>query len=269
LVNVNVLTEGFDATGIDSVVLLRATVSPGLYYQMVGRGLRIDDSKANCLVLDFGGNIQRHGTIDNLKVKAKKVGDVGESPVKACPECDSMIHAGLLVCPDCSYEFPPPPPNHDASASDDSPLGVAMVEEHEVTEVTYQVHQKRGHPDAPKTMRVTYWDGVNLICDEWICVEHTGFAYEKAFSWWFARAATETPMPPKAVDAVLLAQQGALAKATAIKVRTKPGEKYKQITGYTLTAKPSPVHFREPGCDDEVVDRDDSFYAEYTGGLPF
>ena len=70
LVNVNVLTEGFDATAIDSVVLLRATISPGMYYQMVGRGLRTDQAKQNCLVLDYGGNIQRHGTIDNLKIKA-------------------------------------------------------------------------------------------------------------------------------------------------------------------------------------------------------
>src|SRR5690606_32826475 len=41
LLNVNVLTEGFDATNVDMVVLLRATLSPGLYYQMVGRGLRL------------------------------------------------------------------------------------------------------------------------------------------------------------------------------------------------------------------------------------
>lgn len=74
LVNVNCLTEGFDATAIDCVVLLRATVSPGLYYQMVGRGLRIDPSKKDCLVLDFGGNVQRHGTLDNLKISKKGKG---------------------------------------------------------------------------------------------------------------------------------------------------------------------------------------------------
>jgi DNA repair protein RadD len=57
LVNVNVLTTGFDAPAIDCVALLRSTLSPGLYYQMVGRGFRLHPGKENCLVLDFGGNV--------------------------------------------------------------------------------------------------------------------------------------------------------------------------------------------------------------------
>jgi DNA repair protein RadD len=57
LCNVNVLTTGFDAPHIDCVALLRPTMSPGLYYQMVGRGFRLHPGKQNCLVLDFGGNV--------------------------------------------------------------------------------------------------------------------------------------------------------------------------------------------------------------------
>ena len=53
LVNVNVLTTGFDAPNIDCVVLLRPTNSPGLYYQCLGRGFRLHPSKENCLVLGF------------------------------------------------------------------------------------------------------------------------------------------------------------------------------------------------------------------------
>jgi DNA repair protein RadD len=41
LANVNVLTMGFDAPNIDCVAMLRPTLSPGLYYQMVGRGFRL------------------------------------------------------------------------------------------------------------------------------------------------------------------------------------------------------------------------------------
>ena len=69
LVNVNVLTTGFDAPNIDCVALLRPTNSPGLYYQMVGRGFRLHPSKTDCLVLDFGGNILRHGPVDALQIK--------------------------------------------------------------------------------------------------------------------------------------------------------------------------------------------------------
>ena len=58
LVNVNVLTMGFDAPNIDCVALPRPTNSPGLYYQMVGRGFRLH-RQTDCLVLDFGGNITR------------------------------------------------------------------------------------------------------------------------------------------------------------------------------------------------------------------
>lgn len=266
LVNVNVLTEGFDATTIDSVVLLRATVSPGLYYQMVGRGLRIDPSKENCLVLDFGGNIKRHGTIDNLKIKKKTVGEAGEAPVKECPQCHEMIYAGLLTCTACGYEFPPPPPNHDSTASDDSPIAEVKIEEYDVTDVTYQVHTKRNAPDAPKTMRVSYWQGVNSICDEWVCVEHTGFAFEKAFAWWYARSKEQ--MPKTAEQAVALAKRGVLAVPSAIKVRTKTGERFATIVGYTLGSKPEVVE-REPG-DDGEESRDDSLWEEYLGSeLPF
>ncbi|HBT75681.1 MAG TPA: hypothetical protein DEB39_01870, partial [Planctomycetaceae bacterium] len=49
LVNVNVLTTGFDAPNVDCIVLLRPTASPGLYYQMIGRGFRVHESKKETL----------------------------------------------------------------------------------------------------------------------------------------------------------------------------------------------------------------------------
>ena len=72
LCNVNVLTTGFDAPHIDCVALLRPTMSPGLYYQMVGRGFRLHPSKENCLVLDFGGNVLRHGPVDQIKITQRE-----------------------------------------------------------------------------------------------------------------------------------------------------------------------------------------------------
>lgn len=52
LTNANVLTTGFDAPMIDLIAMLRPTMSPGLYVQMAGRGLRIADGKTDCLVLE-------------------------------------------------------------------------------------------------------------------------------------------------------------------------------------------------------------------------
>jgi DNA repair protein RadD len=54
LVNCDVLTTGFDAPCIDAIAILRATMSPGLFAQIVGRGLRKHESVSNCLILDFG-----------------------------------------------------------------------------------------------------------------------------------------------------------------------------------------------------------------------
>ena len=65
---------GDDAPNIDCVALLRPTWSPKLFYQMVGRGFRLHPSKTNCLVLHFGGNVLRHGPVDQIRATEKKKG---------------------------------------------------------------------------------------------------------------------------------------------------------------------------------------------------
>src|SRR5262249_1397523 len=87
LVNVNVLTTGFDAPNIDCVALVRPTASAGLYYQMVGRGFRLHPSKENCLVLDFGGNVLRHGPVDQMTIEEIPWHTNGPAPAKECPQC--------------------------------------------------------------------------------------------------------------------------------------------------------------------------------------
>ena len=62
LTNANILTTGFDYPDIDLIVMLRPTMSPGLYMQMAGRGLRIKSHGGDCMVLDFAGNVATHGT---------------------------------------------------------------------------------------------------------------------------------------------------------------------------------------------------------------
>ncbi|MEH6577136.1 MAG: DEAD/DEAH box helicase [Amphritea sp.] len=56
LVNVAVLTTGFDAPHVDMIALLRPTQSVSLYQQIVGRGLRLAEGKQDCLVMDYAGN---------------------------------------------------------------------------------------------------------------------------------------------------------------------------------------------------------------------
>lgn len=240
LVNVAVLTTGFDSPRIDCVALLRPTMSPGLFYQMLGRGLRKASGKANCLVLDFAGNILRHGPIDAIKVKPKKAGaEDGQAPVKKCPECNGIIPAAATVCEYCGFEFKREP-KHEKIPSQAHPLsGQVTTEVREVFEVRYSRHNKRDAPDAPPTLRIEYVTSGGLLRDsvsEWICIEHDGWAQQKAASWWHQRSIH--PFPGSVDEAVGLANGGALAETLSITVTVTSGEKYPKIIGYKLGARP-------------------------------
>jgi len=238
LANVNVLTTGFDAPNIDCVVLLRPTNSPGLFYQSVGRGFRLHPSKADCLILDYGGNILRHGPVDDLKIKEPSQSG-GEAPAKECPECQALIHAAYSACPECGYEFPPPErERHDAQASSAGILtGQTTDTEYDVQDIAYYVHVKRGaSDDHPKTMRVDYQIGWNEWKSEWACPEHTGYARAKFEAWW--RARSNERVPDTARDAVLIASAGAMAPTVQITVRSVTGEKFDRIIDYQLGAIP-------------------------------
>ena len=254
LVNVNVLTTGFDAPNIDCVALLRPTLSPGLWYQTVGRGFRLHPDKKNCLVLDFGGNAVRHGPVDQIRVKEPSGNNGGAAPAKECPECHSLIAAGYAVCPDCGYEFPKPErANHDAQASTESVLsGQVTPTIYQVRDVFYSVHVKQGADEtAPKTMRVDYKIGFYQFKSEWVCFEHSGYARWKAEMWW--RARSFDPVPATAQEAVDLASAGALAPTKAITVVTVAGEKFDRIADYELGEKPEPVPIDQPGLGGDDI----------------
>lgn len=71
--NVRVLSTGFDYTGIDCIMLGISTASIALYYQIVGRGTRIDPNKTDCLICDLGGNIDRFGKVEDITFEQGKI----------------------------------------------------------------------------------------------------------------------------------------------------------------------------------------------------
>jgi DNA repair protein RadD len=248
LCNVNVLTTGFDSPHIDCVALVRPTLSPGLYYQMVGRGFRLHPGKQNCLVLDFGGNVLRHGPVDDLRIKPVGNGD-GAAPAKECPECLALIAAGYATCPQCGYVFPPPDRNkHEAKASEAGILSGQITDvEYEVRDTTYSVHTKRdAPPDAPKTMRVDYRLGLNHWQSEFVCFEHEGYARQKAVAWW--RQRSPDPVPDTAERGVEIAAGGGVASTERVTIRSIAGEKYDRIVSYKLGPKPDPVPASDGYC---------------------
>lgn len=240
LCNVNVLTTGFDAPRVDCVVMLRPTMSPGLLYQCVGRGFRLHPDKQNCLVLDFGGNIERHGPIDQIKPKEKQTRRSNEPPAKECQKCHALVACGYANCPECGHPFPPP--EREAHAARASEAGVLSGEitdtEYEVIDTIYRIHRKRDAEEgAPRCLRVDYMIGLDHWQSEFICIEHSGYARRKAEAWWQQRCID--PCPNTAEEALDLADAGLLAQAERITVRSIAGQKYDRIIGYELSEIPS------------------------------
>jgi DNA repair protein RadD len=253
LVNVNVLTTGFDAPNIDCVVLLRPTASAGLYVQMVGRGFRLHETKTDCLVLDYGGNIMRHGPVDAIHVKDKNDKGSGTAPQKECPECQSIVNAAAKTCSDCGYEFPVT--DRDTLANTASNEGVLSGEivdtEYEVDDVVYSVHSKRGaSEDDPKTLRIDYRVGLNDYHSEWACPEHSGWARKKFEKWWQERS--NDPLPDTAELAARIGDAGGIADTKTITVCKVGGERFGRIVKYTLGEKPHSVSENfEPDSDSD------------------
>lgn len=111
LCTVGMLTEGWDCPATDCLLMCRPTLSPALYVQMVGRGLRTERGKKDCLLLDLSGNVLRHGSPNAPKLSRPQwlfteeggsgQGNSGESP-RFCPFCDSILPADTkLECPVC------------------------------------------------------------------------------------------------------------------------------------------------------------------------
>ena len=234
LASMGVLTTGFNAPGVDLIALLRPTKSAGLYVQMVGRGTRLAEGKENCLVLDFAGNVRRHGPIDLVRPKRPGEGGGGEAPTKVCPMCDSIIALSAIECPDCGYEFPARELKIAPTAAALPVLSPKTPQWLPVHGVSYSRHDKLG---GLPSLKVTYSSGLTSY-SEWICIEHQGYARQKASDWWRKRA-PGLPVPLSVNEAIL--QAGELTRPSAISVR--PLGRYFEITGYRFDpcAKPNPA----------------------------
>lgn len=222
LANVGVLTTGFDAPGTDLIGMLRPTMSKGLYVQMLGRGTRLAEGKDDCLVLDWAGNVKRHGPVDLVSGDDKEETDgTGDAPVKTCPQCKEICAAGCRHCPCCGYEFPPPPVKLSLKPIKAAVMAIELKDSWlDVTNVTYARHTKHGSADS---LRVTYHCGLSTY-REWVCVEHTGYPYEKAIRWW-SRREPGAPMPGTVSEALERADD--LPWPVAITVR--PSGQYFEI----------------------------------------
>lgn len=158
LTNANVLTTGFDYPDIDLIAMLRPTLSPGLYVQMAGRGMRLKRHTDHCLVLDFAGNVKRHGPITDVAPPKHKGQGTGDAPVKVCEQCSELVHTSVKVCPACGYEFPPAEKEPLTLHGEDIMGG---PEEMRVREWLWYVKQSRAKQ-------------INMLCVDYYSAELTG-----------------------------------------------------------------------------------------------
>lgn len=175
--NVNCLSTGFDHAEIDLICLARPTMSPGLYLQQVGRGMRIAPDKKDCLVLDFAGVVAQHGPITAVEPPSKAGSGDGEAPVRICDECHEICHASIKVCPACGHEFPPPK-EKEYTLHNDCIMGTSTTD----LQVQSWVWRKHTSRTSGKDMlAVTYYGGLSdKAIREYFAITHEGYARQKA-----------------------------------------------------------------------------------------
>lgn len=192
LVTVLALAVGFDVPDVDCIVWCRPTQSPVLYVQGAGRGLRIAPGKDNCLWIDFSDTTARLGPVDTIKgrKRARKSEREAAAPHRLCEACGERMPIAALECPSCGA--PVPEPEQEAPEKPRASAAAILAEQqapvitaYPVERIAYSRHTKLGSPDS---LRVDYWSGLRCVCSEWICLEHPGFAGEKAWHWWRRRA---------------------------------------------------------------------------------
>jgi DNA repair protein RadD len=177
LTNANVLTTGFDYPDIDLIAMLRPTMSPSLYVQMAGRGLRPKSHTDHCLVLDFAGVVSTHGPITNVQPPKKGGEGNGEAPIKVCDNCQEICAISVKVCPACGMPFPASEPAKLALRHDDI-MGLQGTDL-EVTAWSWRVHTSR--TSGNEMLAVTYYGGLSDVpITEYLVVLNQGYAGDKA-----------------------------------------------------------------------------------------
>jgi len=239
LTNANVLTTGFDAPNVTMIAMLRPTLSTSLYVQIVGRGTRIAPNKENCLILDFSGNIRRHGPVDSISVGPRKPGagksegKVEEDSVRAkkCPDCESLVALNTVQCKVCGHEWPrDESPKHEATA--ETSVGILSTEAVApktlaVVDWQFVLHSKRDKPDS---MRVDYIAGLARV-PEWVCFDHGGFASKKAAQWWLEHSG-QMPFPRNTAEGIL--RSGELRRPAFVTLKVEG--KYTRIVARSFNA---------------------------------
>lgn len=197
VVNPNILCEGYDFKALDLVCLMRSTMSLGLYVQMCCRVIRAFETKTVGYLCDYGTNVDRHGSLDDLNEpkRRKRKGDI---PRKLCDstleldfidnegflhkqgsECNTLNILSAKKCKLCGAHF----------ISDDETGGYSMRSdsqilrdkedskryEHEVADVEFEIAIS-GKSGIKMIKMTLYNSDFKEIVSKYLCLNHKGTA---------------------------------------------------------------------------------------------
>jgi DNA repair protein RadD len=227
--NPDLLTTGYDEPRVDGIALLRATASLSLYVQMLGRGMRPAEGKADCSLFDFGGNVARHGSV--IAPFAPPTARKGET---AAPRSDFDGLGGLRICGRCGTVNEPSATT--CTACDELLVRATngriatgldpMRPLPELPVLSVRVDRKVSRRTNVAMLRVSYRvadpDHGELWFSEFVCLEHwrlkdrgAAFALRKARAWWVDIVGTP---PPDHVHEALGDEPVALARTIVRRV---------------------------------------------------
>lgn len=170
VVNVAVLTEGYDYTPTSCVVLLRPSSYKSTFIQMVGRGLRTVDPqefpavvKTDCVVLDFGTASLMHGALEQ-EVNLDGHDLAGDAPTKDCPQCGAIVPLAVMECPFCDHTWERQ--DHDS----DELSHFVMSEIDLLRRSNFRWCDLFGSDDALMATGFNAWSGVFFLNGRWHAV---------------------------------------------------------------------------------------------------
>lgn len=244
--NDNVLSTGTNIPPVDLIVDVAPTASAGRYVQRVGRETRVvwpvgfdpdaheaeerraaiaSGPKPNGRYMDFAGNINRHGPIDQIEPKKPGKG-TGEAPIRLCPECFEICHAAARACSCCGFEFPESENVKVTPRASERPILAETAASTKLVKGRTFSHHTSKDPSKPDTVKITFWAGMKSY-NQWIGPGSQGFMKTKSDRFWRQHNGS-MPFPKSVED--FLNRQGELLSTAEIEV--KPDGKYWSVESW-------------------------------------
>lgn len=231
LVACEVLLVGFDAPICDGIANLRPSKSALVWIQLCGRGMRLYDGKADCLMADFTDTSVEMGPLDEIEGQAPRVKG-GEAPTKICDECFSIILAGLKFCPTCGHEFEFRPRDDGMQFDPTTGLLISGVVKNEdgtktypVAKVEYEIRTTRNGAPALLANYISPGRVSPVATDYYNLWHHSASVVQRDIERWLRRQVSAGgSVPTSAQEALARAEMGALKVPKSVTV--KPGSPF-------------------------------------------